>query len=613
MISATEARGKPIRLRAEVRTRSADWASVAALAVSVNRGPKGGDYFSMADRPIREPNWREYVVEGNVAPDAQSITIMVVASGAVVADFDALRLEVRNTDGVWTELPIKDGSFEESDDKKAWNRFGDSKFVVISRPDEQARHGRRYLRVAAPTAGTSEARAIEAAGRVAFGDSWIPTTGASADFELGGGIKARVPLALTDLQARQAMEQPTSELQSIREALLRTPGPTTTPDVDARLADVIVAWNVFRHFYPYWSEVKVDWDTRLRPQLEAAYLAQTREAERAALRLLVADASDGHGFVTDSLRSDDHRPDDRPQVPIRFTMVGETAVISASGDPSAAPVGAAILSIEGVPFRQKYKRELRFVSGSEQWRRERALIQLSKCTGQVTMNAVLDFGDGKREREIPCNATRPPIELRPQPVTELSAGIWYVDLTRAPFADLKPRLDNLAKAKAVIFDARGSSMTDSGYEILPYLIESEEHDRWMHVAKVVTPFRPPAGWQDFGWDLKPAHPSVAGRVIFLTDERALSYPESVMGYIADRKLGVIVGRPTAGTNGDVATIRLPGGFDLFFTGRRVTRHDGHSPFHLIGVKPDVAVNPTVAGLRAARDEVLERAIVEATR
>jgi hypothetical protein len=41
---------------------------------------------------------------------------------------------------------------------------------------------------------------------------------------------------------------------------------------------------------------------------------------------------------------------------------------------------------------------------------------------------------------------------------------------------------------------------------------------------------------------------------------------------------------------------------------RVTGRDGHTPFHLVGVRPDVAVAPTVAGLRAGRDEVLERGL-----
>jgi hypothetical protein len=40
----------------------------------------------------------------------------------------------------------------------------------------------------------------------------------------------------------------------------------------------------------------------------------------------------------------------------------------------------------------------------------------------------------------------------------------------------------------------------------------------------------------------------------------------------------------------------------------VTRHDGRSTFHLHGMQPDIAASPTIAGVRAGRDEVLERGL-----
>lgn len=78
----------------------------------------------------------------------------------------------------------------------------------------------------------------------------------------------------------------------------------------------------------------------------------------------------------------------------------------------------------------------------------------------------------------------------------------------------------------------------------------------------------------------------------------------------DHALGAIVGAATAGTNGNVATFDVPSGLQVRFTGMRVTRHDGKTPFHLIGVQPTVPVEPTLAGIKAGRDEVLERALVE---
>jgi C-terminal processing protease CtpA/Prc len=82
-----------------------------------------------------------------------------------------------------------------------------------------------------------------------------------------------------------------------------------------------------------------------------------------------------------------------------------------------------------------------------------------------------------------------------------------------------------------------------------------------------------------------------------------------MGYVADRKLATIIGSPTAGANGNVATFALPGDFRLGFTGMRVTGHDGQTQHHLTGVRPNIPVEPTVAALREGRDEVLARALL----
>ena len=55
------------------------------------------------------------------------------------------------------------------------------------------------------------------------------------------------------------------------------------------------------------------------------------------------------------------------------------------------------------------------------------------------------------------------------------------------------------------------------------------------------------------------------------------------------------------------SIDLPGGNRLVFTGMRVLKHDG-SQHHLIGIRPTVPTERTLAGLRAGRDEVLEAAL-----
>ena len=74
--------------------------------------------------------------------------------------------------------------------------------------------------------------------------------------------------------------------------------------------------------------------------------------------------------------------------------------------------------------------------------------------------------------------------------------------------------------------------------------------RWA-VDRLTRPFGRVGGVFDVGWNVQPKAPAIAARRVFLTDGRAISYAESVMGFVADRKLGTILGAPTAGTNGNV--------------------------------------------------------------
>ena len=406
-----------------------------------------------------------------------------------------------------------------------------------------------------------------------------------------------MPLTLSEAEAAA----PVAGFEALRAAIAMRASAAGVTDVATRLADVVVAWNVFRHFYPYWTEAGVDWDARLRPQLELAHAAATRPAHADALRRLVADVRDGHGTVADSVT-----PAARAMLPIRLGVIGDAIVVTASDAPSI-PGGAVVSTIDGVAARDRLSAASELASGSTQWRQVRGLQEMTGCTRGATVRIVADSGNGPQPSTLTCDAARQPIEKRPAALSELTSGVWYVDLTRIVNAQLLPSIEKLAAAGGVVFDLRGYP-TESGAAILPHLIDVMERDRWMHIAKIAGPFGQNAGWNSVGWNLMPRSPRLKGRIVFLTDGRAISYAESVMGYVKDRSLGTIIGSPTAGANGNVVSFPVPGGISIAFTGMRVTGHDGATPHHLAGVRPDVALELTLAGLREGRDELLDAAV-----
>ena len=124
---------------------------------------------------------------------------------------------------------------------------------------------------------------------------------------------------------------------------------------------------------------------------------------------------------------------------------------------------------------------------------------------------------------------------------------------------------------------------------------------------VALPDREGWSWSESAWDLPPNKPRLSAEVAFLTDGRAISYAESILGIVEHYKMGEIVGGTTVGTNGNVNPFTLPGGHRVVWTGMRVLKHDG-SQHHGVGIKPTIPVEPTPAGIAAGRDEVLDKTV-----
>jgi hypothetical protein len=492
-VPAATLRGKAIRLRGQARATAADASGGGALWLRVDRANQVMGFFdNMGDRPIREPEWRPYTIEGTVADDAENVAFGVMAMGGVTADFDTVELAVKEATGDWAPVPIQDAGFEASEGEKGgWFRTG-TKNAAISRPTGSAPQGGQYVRFAPPPAGAADAELFP---------EGAPAPGAHADIDLGSGLRARVPLALTDAQARPDPARQ-ADLDTLRTALAAVAGPSSVPDLDQRLADVVVAWNVFRHFYPYWTEAGVDWDGRLQPQLEIARAADTRAAQRDALRSLVADARDGHGFVGDTLDKTQ-----RAELPVRLAVIEDRLVVVSTARPSEAPVGAVVSTIDGAPATDRLARAVSLASGTTQWRRVAGTWPLTSGPTGATLRLGLDTGSGTREVALAYGTPPPPVK-RPGPVVELEAGVWYADLTRAKMAEITPKLETLAAARAVVFDVRGypidagaaSSRTSGRAGDRPLDARGEDHRSLLRDA----------GRQDFGWDVK-ASPRIAER------------------------------------------------------------------------------------------------------
>ena len=105
----------------------------------------------------------------------------------------------------------------------------------------------------------------------------------------------------------------------------------------------------------------------------------------------------------------------------------------------------------------------------------------------------------------------------------------------------------------------------------------------------------------------PEAPYFFGRVVILVDEMSQSQSEYTAMALRATPNAIVMGSTTAGADGDTSAVPIPGNLQTFISGLGVFYPDKR-PTQRIGIVPDIVVNPTIAGIRAGRDEVLESAV-----
>jgi C-terminal processing protease CtpA/Prc len=390
-------------------------------------------------------------------------------------------------------------------------------------------------------------------------------------------------------------------------------------DRATRLAGVIIAWNIFQHFYPYFDVVRTDWPAELPKALRTAATDSGAADFQKTLQRLVAALKDGHGRVSGPRQPLMLAP------PVTLDWIGGEFLVTRvqKGKSEGVGPGDRVLKIDGKPIEQAAAEARALISGAtEQWIRNRSATELSWCDpiGKRMKLEIEPFANPGTSKTVELICGPPKFkdvetytEPRPEKIAELEPGILYVDLDRVTEADWNPLVDRLGAAKGIIFDMRGYP-GQPGIQALAHLTDTTIRSAKWNVSSAAMPDRLDSPFTESGWDVQPKKPYFSARRVFLTDGRAISYAETVMGIVEHFKLGEIVGGPTAGTNGNVNPFKLPGGFTISWTGMKVLKHDG-SQHHGIGILPTVPVSRTRKGVAEGKDEILLRGleVVKASR
>jgi C-terminal processing protease CtpA/Prc len=411
----------------------------------------------------------------------------------------------------------------------------------------------------------------------------------------------------------------TADLVRIRAVPAVGPSAASYPARGYRVLAAARLWSTMHWFFPYMREAGESWDAAFRleePRIEAAAdsLAYAKAIARLAWHL-----HDSHVRVYGRVLWRDFYGEVPASAVVQF--IERRLLVTRIADPAAARAGLAVgdevLSVddESVPTRVA-RLSPYFVSSTPQALRTRLTDFVLAGPDTTPARLLVRGADGRRRRvAIPRSRDYPaPSDqtFRDGPVVRILPGnVGYVDLERLTIPMVDSTLAALAGTQGVVLDGRGYPTTPA-----PWLLMQHLHDgtssppaaaRFEEFA-LASPDVASRSARRFTQNVFPAKPPrYAGRTALLLDERAISQAEHLGLHFRAANGTLFVGSPTMGANGGVTSVQLPGGLRVSFTGIRVTHPDGR-PLQRVGLRPDVAVRPTVVGIRAGRDEVLERAV-----
>ena len=186
----------------------------------------------------------------------------------------------------------------------------------------------------------------------------------------------------------------------------------------------------------------------------------------------------------------------------------------------------------------------------------------------------------------------------------LSADVAYIKLSSIKAADLPAYFEKAKSTKGLIVDIRNYPS-----EFVPFAMGA-------YLATKPTPFvtftfadlaNPGAFHFGDGPLVQPGPVHYGGRVVILVDETTQSSAEYTAMALRAMPMSVVVGSTTAGADGNTSPIPLPGKLRTMISGLGVFYPD-RRPTQRIGIVPDVVATPTIQGIAAGRDEVLETAV-----
>jgi C-terminal processing protease CtpA/Prc len=385
------------------------------------------------------------------------------------------------------------------------------------------------------------------------------------------------------------------------------------PDAGIRLLALYRYWNIIQYFSPNRNLIPENWNTVLPKFIPQMILANNKYNYDQVLVKLITTIHDSHGFISSNIFYSNlgkyRLPFEAKYIENELVVTG--LLIDSLNLKHNIKIGDVIKKINGENVDNLIKKYLPVTSSSNfnVAMRDMPDTYLLRAKGQ-TFNLQI-FRAGKKIDIVQTGVVNNKISLdlfgaKPgeKAVKLIDPRVGYIKGNAFKKEDLNNIGSLFAKTKGLIVDMRGYPSEELVHTLGSYLGTNSQPFVKFSYGSVQEPglFQLTDAVKS-GKKLNKPYP---GKIVVIVNSVTQSNAEFVTMAFQTAPNVKVIGSKTAGADGNISAILLPGGFKTWISGIGVFYPDGTNA-QRAGVKIDLAVNQTINGIRSGKDELLEKA------
>ncbi len=389
------------------------------------------------------------------------------------------------------------------------------------------------------------------------------------------------------------------------------------PDVGYRLLSLFRFWNIIEYYFPYKYAIgQDDWTATLDKFIPKLIVSNDTLSYRLVLSELVANIHDSHASINFSDIYWTKQFDGYYNLPVQIIFIDNKAIVAGLYDTEIEEqtkllVGDIILEVDGKRINKVIKKRAKITYGSNQSVRLQFIAQklfkgfTPKVTVKVKRNGKIQILHLKRH--VLIDRSKSTWLSKPDSCYRfLSSDIGYLYLGNIEIRLLPTIFEQFKNTKGIVIDMRCYPAQFVVFALSNYLLPHRKP--FVKFSKVDINYPGLFRWhnrlESVGSDNANYY---KGKVVILVNETTQSQAEYTTMALQTAPQAIVIGSQTAGADGDVSAFTLPGNFHSYISGIGIYYPDGRET-QRVGIIPNIIVKPTIAGIKAGKDEVLEKAI-----